>query len=138
MVLLFDDVAAYDTQLSLSVMAALDGEMTDAIKTGIEEHLSNYTFPYSRGIGGIADRSNFHSTLEHSGDSYTLTVTDDAPFQTGKSANEAKKEGLTLAEVIEGGNRGFRMPYPRPFMQPTEDDLDAESILEAALTRRGF
>lgn len=68
--------------------------------------------------GGLGDKRNMVDMVEtttaglHS--EITLTVEDRAPFQDGISC------GISLAQVVDTGDKSFKQPYPRPFIAGTQ------------------
>lgn len=90
--------------------------------------------------GGLGDRRNMVDTVEtdtaglHS--EITLTVEDRAPFQDGRTY------GVSLAQVVETGDKSFKQPYPRPFIAGTQAEAIASGrayrALMDGLRRNGF
>lgn len=90
--------------------------------------------------GGLGDKRNMVDMVEtttaglHS--EITLTVEDCAPFQDGIS------RGISLAQVVETGDKNFKQPYPRPFIAETQQEAIASGrayrALMDGLKRNGF
>ena len=123
------DIAAIERRIDAAVRGALNGPILDTAKDDISQMLRQYTFPYSRGPGGLSDPVNFHGNVGGGGDRFELVVTDDAPFQNGGGA------AGDLADVVETGDLAYRMPGPRPFMEPADQLLgtQADAILSRAV-----
>lgn len=123
--------------LNTAITNALEREVADAVKKELMEHITSYDYPYSRGAGGLSDPSNLHEIVEQTGsDTFTLVVTNDAPFQG------AKVDYTTLAEVIDEGNPNFHQTKARPFYDPTHDSVISSGVLgqalEIGLARQGI
>jgi len=115
----------------------MKNEVAEAIRVEMSKQIEQYTFTRSRGRNGtgVRDVRNFESTVEQSGDATVLRVQDIARFQSSSQGSK------TLAEVVETGDPAFRMPGPRPFLEPTQREMDdgiAEKIVEEGLKKRGF
>lgn len=90
--------------------------------------------------GGLGDKRNMVDMVETSTaglhSEITLTVEDRAPFQDGIS------RGISLAQVVETGDKSFRQPYPRPFIAGTQAEAIASGrayrALMDGLRRNGF
>lgn len=120
------DITLLSKRIDAAVKQSLENDVAPIIKDEMSAQLGRFTFPRSRGAGGLSDPENFNAVAEQAGqDEFILTLTDDAPFQSYTSG------GITLAEVVEEGAAEFRMPGPRPFMANTEENIDIGRVEQA-------
>ncbi len=133
-----EDILNIETRLDAAILSAMEVEVAETIREEMSRYLESYVYRRSRGPSGmgVRDKRNFDAKTEQSGDTTTLTVTDIARFQ---STNQGS--GKSLAVVVETGEPGFHMPGPRPFLAPTQDEMDqgkAQAALINGLKNRGF
>lgn len=131
------EIAEFEARLDAAIVHILELDVAEIIKNEMSVKLESYTYTMSRGPngGGVRDKRNFKARTEQSGDTTILIVTDEAPFQT------PNKSGKSLAEAVETGDPSFRMPGPRPFLEPTQEIMDsglAQAAVEQGLRTRGF
>ena len=127
------DIALLKSRLEDAVRSALDFVAED-VKREMGQQLAGFSFPRSRGSGGLSDPGNFDHQITGSGDSFTLTVRDMAPLQSGGGA------AGDLGDAVESGDPAYRMPGTRPFYQNTENAVSSrlDAVLENGLKTQGF
>lgn len=135
------DLASFKSRLFVAIENTMQTNVLDAAKTEIFDILNDYKWTKSRGpaIGseGLRDREQMLGSTERINNQVVLEITDDADFQNGEPLND----GDTLDEVVTRGDKAYRMPEPRPFMQPAEEKMGEgtfEKALAAGLRERGF
>ena len=106
-------------------------EVADAARAAIAEALDQYSFPQSRGVGGLTDPSRTEITVSQSGDDTTVTAVNVARGQGG---------GAGLSDAVQSGDPAWRMDRagPRPFLADAQERLDAgeaQAALRAGLAR---
>ena len=74
--------------------------------------------------GGLSDKANFKDEVSSSGDSITLTITNEAGVQGSPT-------GVQLVDFVTQGMKNYKQPYPREFMKPTEELLVGSGKVEA-------
>lgn len=134
---LTEDLAYISIKLDNAIRETMEREVADETKEEMSRQIEQYTFVRSRGPNGmgVRDKRNFRETVDQHGDTTILRVMDVAPFQSSTPRNKL------LANVVETGDTAYRMPYPRPFMGPAEEQMGnglfAET-LKIGLQNRGF
>ena len=142
------DILAFEAKLKAAIKSTLENELANEIKDEMSENIEKYEFTRSRGPSGmgVRDKRNFKTTIEDSGDyasitalgiedMYILRVTDIAKFQS-----DVKKD-KSLAEVVEDGDERYRMHMARPFIAPTQQNMDygtAEAVVAEGLRKHGL
>lgn len=85
--------------------------------------------------GGLGDWDHIRAQVREEPSGATLEVWNAAPFQDGQL------HGVSLAHVVETGDKGFRQPYPRPFTAKTQAEVlssgRALQALRLGLERNG-
>jgi len=132
-----EDIATFSAKLDAAIYSVMEIDVADAVKEEMSKHLESYTYTRSRGPsgGGVRDKRNFHAYTEQSGDTTTLKVRDEAPFQ------HTPRGRKSLAKVVETGDPSYKMPGPRPFLAPTQEEMDkgtARTTVFNGLKNRGF
>lgn len=131
------DIANIKTKIDKTIFEVLYIDVATAIRDEMSRHLESYTYTRSRGPKGwgVRDRRNFDEKVEQDGDKTVLKVTDIAEYQDNVFA------AISLAEAVESGAKSLRMPYPRPFLAPTQQIMDsgeAERVFADGLRGRGL
>lgn len=130
------EYAAIMERLGNAIDESLKNEVAEAVKTEMslkvhEEVYDAYMpkYPDSRreDKGGLSDVLNYDSRVE---EGHTLIVENNTPAQHPIS--------IPLTEVVEKGLVSYRMPFPRPFIEETEQSVDAKAALLKGLAERGF
>ncbi len=130
-------IAAFAKKLDLAIFATMQDDVAETVRETMSRFLESYDYVKSRGPHGmgVRDRRNFDAKVEQAGDVTTLRVTDVAKFQSGVQGSKS------LAMVVETGDRAYKMPGPRPFLAPTQKDMNtgaAEKALHDGLKKRGI
>lgn len=139
----------YNDLLNKTRAAAADAmkhEVAEEVKDIMEEQTEYQVYSYEASAmamrtrrvdnGGLGDRRNMLHDVSSGPDEVVLTVRDTAPFQDGVS------RGVSLAQVVEVGDKSFKQPYPRPFIAETQQEAIASGrayrALMDGLKRNGF
>lgn len=138
------DVEAFEAALEAAIDSTMQTEVLKGAKKAIQESVQSnvyaaYTpkFMSRRGPGGGIGAEG---SLEHTYGGYTLTITDEAPWQ---QLYGGRTPGGMLADAISTGDYRYNMwkAGSRPFMQKAEEEYGSskfESDLAAGLRARGF
>lgn len=134
--------ALFKTELEGAVDESLLQEVAEEVKDIMQQQLNEVVYSYDArdeamltrryDNGGLRDRSMMIASV---GEAHTLEVQDFAPLQDNPSNHE-------LADIVCRGDGDYRQPYPRPFIQATEDESVASGraydALMSGLQKRGF
>lgn len=123
-------------KLDFAIDDSLRVDVANAVREKMHEKVHELVYdqytpkgPYGRreDRGGLSSVWNYDARIE--GD-HMLVVENNTPLQGGGSGN--------LVEIVEEGLENYNMPFPRPFIQKTEESVDAETALMDGLKRNGF
>lgn len=113
-------------------------EIKDIEERKIQENVydvyeSNY-YKRREKQGGLLDRDNINGEISIMGNEVLLNVTNDTLVS---EFSYDSSQGTYLDEIIEYGT-GVKTPYgePRPFIQPTIEELEERSVIENILKSR--
>lgn len=134
---------SFTARVERAVDKALTHEVAQTVKDIMEECAQEdvYAYPASpaamtsrRGThGGLGDRKFMQHHIEPD---HVLVVEDIAPFQHNTNGPYA------LSDVVEKGIKGYRQPYPRPFVGHTEEEAissgRALDALRKGMRRQGI
>lgn len=131
------EIAQLSAKIDTAIVRAMEHEVADNVKAEMSKQIEQYTFTQSRGPHGmgVRDIRNFKATVDQNGDTTTLRVMDIAPFQSSQPRNKY------LANVVETGDKTYKMPGPRPFMGPAEQEMGGGLFalaLKKGLQKQGF
>lgn len=114
-------------------------EIKDIEKEKIQENVYDVYEPsrYERRYDneGLRDKNNIKGEVSIIGNEVLLEVTNDT--LVSKDSFDSP-QGTYLDEIIEYGMPPYRHPYdkPRPFIQPTIEELEEKNIIEKILKSR--
>lgn len=124
-------------RLDSAVSEALQGTMAENLRNFIVQsaYMNVYSYPAQMAdlrryeAGGLIADENLPASVSGT----TLTIKNIAGLQD-------PSDGSPLAPIVESGNRAYRQPYPRPFMDEGRDeyvdggyaDIDLAEALRAA------
>lgn len=119
----------------------------DIISRSVHDNVYNVydaALPRRMDNGGLSDIENYEEFLvapqSTNGDGiFTLLIMNRTPFQDGTGELQGR-DLLSLAEVVEQGSDEFLMPFPRPFTERAEEEIEdnADYWLENGLRERGL
>ena len=110
-------------RIDLAVDDALRIEVADAVKTEmraqVHERVYDAYAPEVPGLrrmdsGGLSDVDNDNARVESG---HELVVENNTPMQ--------HPDGSSLVEIVEEGRTSQHMPFPRPFVHETEQEINA-------------
>lgn len=117
----------YNDLLNKTRTAAEDAmrhEVAEEVKDIMEEQTEYQVYSYEASAmamrmrrvdnGGLGDRRNMLHEVHTGPGEVVLTVHNAASFQDGVS------RGVSLAQVVETGDKSFKQPEPRPFIAGTQ------------------
>jgi|GEM_PF-1743404 len=112
-------------------------EIKDIEERKIQENVYDvYEGEYERRYknGGLGDRDNIKGEVSIIGNEVLLNVTNDTLVS---EFSYDSPQGTYLDEIIEYGT-GVKTPYgePRPFIQPTIEEIEERNIIENILKSR--
>lgn len=124
----------------MAMVLKVDGveEIKDIEERKIQENVYDVNDPeyYERRgqQGGLLDRDNIKGEVSIVGNEVLLNVTNDTLVS---EFSYDSPQGTYLDEIIEYGT-GVKTPYgePRPFIQPTIEELEERNIIENILKSR--
>ena len=129
--------AAYDT-LNTDVADVIKEEMGSHVRDDVYDAYEPVVDRRREDAGGLSDVRNYTEQIKVSGGGeMELQVKNETPFQTGGNI----QSGMTLSEVVQSGAENFRMPFPRAYVEKTQEDVDAGIGALAfiyGIRRRGF
>lgn len=129
--------AAYDT-LNTDVADVIKEEMSRHVHGDVYDAYTPVVDERRKDAGGLSDVRNFSAQVKvETGSEMELQVKNETPFQTGGDT----QSGMTLSEVVQSGAENFNMPFPREYVEKTQEDVDAGLGALAfiyGIRRRGF
>lgn len=129
--------AVYDT-LNTDVADVIKEEMSRRVHEDVYDAYEPVVDRRRGDAGGLSDVRNYTERVKVSGGGeMELQVKNETPFQTGGNI----QSGMTLSEVVQSGAENFRMPFPRAYVEKTQEDVDAglgAMALIFGIRRRGF
>ncbi len=139
-----DDYVKFKINLGQAIQGVLETDLADAAKRAMQEAVDDYVYSYDatpqaieqrrKQAGGLSDIGNYSHDVTHEDGAYTLTVSNDTPFQG------TQVDYTTLTEVVQSGNPAFHQPHERDFITPAQEKLlvEAETMLQTGLSKFGF
>lgn len=132
-------------ELNAAVHDTLEAEVADQARETMQNMVWSYVYDaytpkmYQRryALGGLGDMQHYVAEVTGGGNEHILTVSNHAPFKDLSSDGEKD-----LSDVVETGDKKYRMPFARPFVREAERNFvrtkDAERALMLGLKLRGF
>lgn len=112
--------AVYDT-LNTDVADAIEEELSKHIREDVYDAYEPMIDRRREDAGGLSDVRNYSAQIKSDAGGMELQIKNETPFQTGG----ATQSGMTLSEVVQSGAENFHMPFPREYVERTQEDVDA-------------
>lgn len=140
------EFSAYLARLYTAAYDTLNTDVADVIKEEMSRHVHEDVYDAYEPLvnkrredsGGLSDVRNYSAQVKvEAAGEMELSVKNETPFQTGADV----QSGMTLSEVVQSGAENFRMPFPREYVEKTQEDVDAGMGALAfiyGIRRRGF
>ena len=139
------EFSSYLARLHSAVYDTLNTDVADAIKEELSKHVHEDVYDVYEPMidrrredaGGLSDVRNYSTQIKSDAGGMELQIKNETPFQKGADV----QSGMTLSEVVQSGAENFRMPFPREYVEKTQEDVDAGIGALAfiyGIRRRGF